>query len=357
VPVITVIENVSRRVRTALDGSTQEYYLGQLPSSVAYDATFVPVIKEEAQRILRPRIYLQETDDGYQRAGSSKRMESFARYMAENELRFTPAVVLSGRNHWKFDEASKTLTVTAPAAIIDGQHRLGGYIAAYQNDGFDRLVDFVVMNVSNEEEKQLFLDINSNAKSVPTGIVSVLGRTTGSLVAEELNTNPDSIFRSRLFISQKSPGTLFNIASVAKEVGTTFDHGVFEDIRDNVDLMFAFMSGYWEIIAAAFPSEWEDIDKKSADKEFKLLELTGLMAFSLAASQILVPAFNTEKMLIDFNLVEEIVNYIAQATDDRGNKELDLSKTGMFEGRTGFGGAGPINARIQQIVAKFFREN
>ena len=356
-PVITVIENVSRRVRTALDGSTQEYYLGQLPSSVAYDATFVPVIKEEAQRILRPRIYLQETDDGYQRAGSSKRMESFARYMAENELRFTPAVVLSGRNHWKFDEASKTLTVTAPAAIIDGQHRLGGYIAAYQNDGFDRLVDFVVMNVSNEEEKQLFLDINSNAKSVPTGIVSVLGRTTGSLVAEELNTNPDSIFRGRLFISQKSPGTLFNIASVAKEVGTTFDHGVFEDIRDNVDLMFAFMSGYWEIIAAAFPSEWEDIDKKSADKEFKLLELTGLMAFSLAASQILVPAFNTEKMSIDFNLVEEIVNYIAQATDDRGNKELDLSKTGMFEGRTGFGGAGPINARIQQIVAKFFREN
>ena len=356
-PVITVIENVSRRVRTALDGSTQEYYLGQLPSSVAYDATFVPVIKEEAQRILRPRIYLQETDDGYQRAGSSKRMESFARYMAENELRFTPAVVLSGRDHWKFDEASKTLTVTAPAAIIDGQHRLGGYIAAYQNDGFDRLVDFVVMNVSNEVEKQLFLDINSNAKSVPTGIVSVLGRTTGSLVAEELNTNPDSIFRGRLFISQKSPGTLFNIASVAKEVGTTFDHGVFEDIRDNVDLMFAFMSGYWEIIAAAFPSEWEDIDKKSADKEFKLLELTGLMAFSLAASQILVPAFNTEKMSIDFNLVEEIVNYIAQATDDRGNKELDLSKTGMFEGRTGFGGAGPINARIQQIVAKFFREN
>jgi DNA sulfur modification protein DndB len=357
VPVITVIENVSRRVRTAIDGSTQEYYLGQLPSSVAYDATFVPVIKEEAQRILRPRIYLQETDDGYQRAGSSKRMESFARYMAENELRFTPAVVLSGRNHWKFDEASKTLTVTAPAAIIDGQHRLGGYIAAYQNDGFDRLVDFVVMNVSNEEEKQLFLDINSNAKSVPTGIVSVLGRTTGSLVAEELNTNPDSIFRGRLFISQKSPGTLFNIASVAKEVGTTFDHGVFEDIRDNVDLMFAFMSGYWEIIAAAFPSEWKDIDKKSADKEFKLLELTGLMAFSLAASQILVPAFNTEKMSLDFNLVEEIVNYIAQATDDRGNKELDLSKTGMFEGRTGFGGAGPINARIQQIVAKFFREN
>ena len=346
--VITVIENVSRRVRTAIDGSTQEYFVGQLSSSVAFDATFVPVIGEEANRIRRPRIYLQETNDGYQRAGSYRRMESFARYMAENELRFTPAVVLSGRNHWKFDEASKTITVTAPAAIIDGQHRLGGYIAAYQNDGFDRLVDFVVMNVSNEEEEQLFLDINSNAKSVPTGIVSVLGRTTGSLVAEELNTNPDSIFCGRFYVSQKSPGTLFNIASVAKEVGTTFGHGVFEDIRDNVDLMFEIMSSYWEIIASAFPAEWE---------EFKLLELTGLMAFSLAASQILVPAYDAEKLSVDFDQVEEIVNYVAQATDNKGVKELDLLKAGMFEGRTGFGGAGPINSRIQQIVAKFFREN
>ena len=356
-PVITVIENVSRRVRTAIDGSTQEYFVGQLSSSVAFEATFVPVIGEEANRIRRPRIYLQETNDGYQRAGSYLRMESFARYMAENELRFTPAVVLSGRNHWKFDEESQTITVTEPAAIIDGQHRLGGYIAAYQNDGFDRLVDFVVMNVSDDEERQLFLDINSNAKSVPTGIVSVLGRTTGSLVAEELNSNPDSIFRGRFFISQKSPASLFNIASVAKEVGNTFEHGVFEDIRDNVDLMFAFIAGYWEIIATAFPNEWQDIDKKSADKQFKLLELTGLIAFSSAASQILVPAFNTEKMSMDFNLVEEIVNYIAQATDDKGNKELDLSKTGMFEGMTGNYGAGRINARIQQIVARFFREN
>jgi DGQHR domain-containing protein len=356
-PVITVIENVSRRVRTAIDGSTQEYFVGQLSSSVAFEATFVPVIGEEANRIRRPRIYLQETNDGYQRAGSYRRMESFARYMAENELRFTPAVVLSGRNHWKFDEESQSITVTGPAAIIDGQHRLGGFIAAYQNDGFDRLVDFVVMNVSNAEEEQLFLDINSNAKSVPTGIVSVLGRTTGSLVAEELNTNPDSIFRGRFYISQKSPGTLFNIASVAKEVGTTFGHGVFEDIRDNVDLMFEIMSSYWEIIASAFPSEWEDIDKRTNDKQYKLLELTGLMAFSQAASQILVPAYDAEKMTVDFDLVEEIVNYIAQAEDQKGKRELDLSKTGMFEGRTGFGGAGPINGRIQQIVAKFFREN
>ena len=45
------------------------------------------------------------------------------------------------------------------------------------------------------------------------------------------------------------------------------------------------------------------------------------------------------------------------AKDQKGKRELDLSKTGMFEGRTGFGGAGPINGRIQQIVAKFFREN
>ena len=71
----------------------------------------------------------------------------------------------------------------------------------------------------------------------------------------------------------------------------------------------------------------------------------------------MVPAYDAEKLSVDFDLVEEIVNYIAQTEDQRGKKELDLLKTGMFEGRTGFGGAGPINSRIQQIVAKFFREN
>jgi DNA sulfur modification protein DndB len=348
--IITVIENVERRVRLASDGTTQEYFLGQLKSSKAYEATFVPVIADEASKVKRARTYLQETDNGYQRPGSYRRMEAFGSYILSNELRYTPAVVLSGRNKWEYSETERELTVTGPAAIIDGQHRVGGHLVAYQSDDFDRLIDFVVMNISIEEEQQLFLDINSNAKSVSTGIVSILGRRAGSEVAEALNSHGDSIFKGRFYIAQSSPGTLFNIASVAKEVGTTFRHGVFEGIKNDTDLQFDIMLGYWEIIASAFPAEWEDIDKKRNDREYKLLELTGLMAMSLAADEILATAFDMNSSTMDFDLVEKMVLFISESG------ELDWGKRGQFQNQTGFGGATPIYKKIQQILANFVLE-
>jgi DGQHR domain-containing protein len=274
-------------------------------------------------------------------------MEAFGRYLMENEQLYIPAVVLSGRNKWVFSETDNALTVDSPAAIIDGQHRVGGYISAYLNDQVDRLIEFVVLNISVEEEQQLFLDINSNAKSVATGLVSVLGRRTDAIVADTLNSHPDSIFKDRFYITAKRPGTLFNIASVAKEIGTTFRHGVFESIKDDVDLKFDIMNVYWEAISTAFKLEWSDINLKANQQEFKLLELTGLMAMALAAEEILAPSFDMASSTINFDEVEERIKFLA----DSG--ELDWSKSGMFKGQTGFGGAGPIHRKIQQILAKF----
>ena len=265
----------------------------------------------------------------------------------ENEQLYIPAVVLSGRSKWVFSETDNSLTVDSPAAIIDGQHRVGGYISAYLNDQVDRLIEFVVLNISVEEEQQLFLDINSNAKSVATGLVSVLGRRTDAIVADTLNSHPDSIFKDRFYITAKRPGTLFNIASVAKEIGTTFRHGVFESIKDDVDLKFDIMNVYWEAISTAFKIEWSDINLKANQQEFKLLELTGLMAMALAAEEILAPSFDMASSTINFDEVEERIKFLAESG------ELDWSKSGMFKGQTGFGGAGPIHRKIQQILAKF----
>lgn len=349
--VIGVITNVEKRVKVGVNGESQEYFLGQLPSSLAYEATFVPVIAEEAAKVKRARTHLQETDHGYQRPGSYRRMEAFASYLQVNDLNYTPAVVLSGRNQWVYSEKDRTLTINAPAAIIDGQHRVGGHIVAFNNDQFDRMIDFVVLNISSDEEEKLFLDINSNAKNVSTGIVSILGRRAGSAVAEALNTHPDSLFKGKFYIAGSSPGTFFNIASVAKEVGTTFRHGVFEGIKNDTDLQFDIMLGYWEIIATAFSAEWADIDKPKSQRQYKLLELTGFMAMSLAADEILVPAFDMNSSTIDFDKVERIVNFIAQSG------KLDWRKDGMFQNQTGYGGSGPIHKKIQQILANYSEED
>ena len=343
-----VLNDVVRRTKVATDGASQEYFLGQMLSSQAKELTFVPVIKDEATKVKR-KVYLVETDNGYQRPGSPRRMEAFGRYLIENEQLFTPAVVLSGRNNWVYSDKDGSLTIEGPAAIIDGQHRVGGYVAAYENDQSDRFIDFVVLNISAEEEERLFLDINSNAKSVATGLVSLLGRRTDSIVADTLNSHPDSIFKDRFYITSKRPGTLFNIASVAKEVGTTFRHGVFEGIKDDVDLKFDIMCAYWEIIATAFSSEWEDINVPLRQQNFKLLELTGLMAMSLAAEEILAPAFDMASSSMNFDDVEARITFLADS------KELDLSKDGSFKNQTGFGGAGPIHRKIQQILSGYKR--
>lgn len=349
--VIGVIHNVEKRTKVAPDGATQDYFLGQLPSSLAYEATFVPVIAEEAKNVKRARTHLQETNQGYQRPGSYRRMEAFAGYLQSNSLNYTPAVVLSGRDQWVYSEKDRTITIHGPAAIIDGQHRVGGHIVAYNDGEFDRMIDFVVLNISLEEEEKLFLDINSNAKNVSTGIVSILGRRAGSAVAEALNTHPDSLFRGKFYIAGTSPGTFFNIASIAKEVGTTFRHGVFEGIKNDTDLQFDIMLGYWEIIATAFPTEWGDMDKPKSQRQYKLLELTGFMAMSLAADEILVPAFDMNSSTIDFDKVERIVGFLAQSG------KLDWRKDGMFQNQTGFGGAGPIHKKIQQILANYSDED
>ena len=93
---LAIIEGVVRREIVAPDGSTQIYFLGRIPSSEAKELTFVPVIADEATA-RRRRTYLNETNNGYQRPGAARRMEAFANYLAEFPLRYTPAVVLSGR--------------------------------------------------------------------------------------------------------------------------------------------------------------------------------------------------------------------------------------------------------------------
>lgn len=344
-----VLDNIVRRVKTSQDGSSRDYFLGQMLSSQAKELTFVPVIQDEAEKVKRSKTYLNETKNGYQRPGSPRRMEAFGSYLAENEQLYTPAVVLSGRDKWVFSSSDNSLTISHPAAIIDGQHRVGGYVSAYESDSRDRLIDFVVLNITPEEEQKLFLDINSNAKSVATGLVSVLNRRTESIVADTLNSHSDSIFKNRFYISGKRPGTLFNIASVAQNIGTTFRHGVFEGIKDDIDIKFDIMCSYWELIASAFPTEWADIDLKSNQQSYKLLELTGLMAMSLAAEEILAPAFDMASSSIDFDAVEARIKFLSDSN------ELDWSKDGNFKGQTGFGGAGPIHRKIQQILSRFVR--
>src|SRR5690242_15194071 len=118
----------------------QVYYNGSVPSDKIKGITFVPVIEPSK------KTYVQEnTDKGYQRPGSQFRTRAFMKYLQENPNSVVPPVLLSGRDGWRFevsqaDNQIGKLVINAPAAIIDGQHRVGGYICHFETTSEPRPV-------------------------------------------------------------------------------------------------------------------------------------------------------------------------------------------------------------------------
>src|SRR5437868_6120804 len=123
----------------------QVYYYGSISSEKIKGITFVPVNEPSKKS------YVQENPhEGYQRPGSQSRMRLFGRYLAEHPNSVVPPVLLSGRDGWKFqlsgsEQPFGKLVVNAPAAIIDGQHRIGGYIYLFEAAGESRPVDFILL--------------------------------------------------------------------------------------------------------------------------------------------------------------------------------------------------------------------
>lgn len=179
--VVARLPNVVRRTISDLEsGDTREYYLGTVRSDLAKSLTFVPV-KEQSRRT-----YLMENlTDGYQRPGSATRMKVFGNFVKDSPLSVVPPVVLSGRDAWKFVGKGELgeVEVYGPAAIVDGQHRMGGYVYLYENEGILRYVDFILLvGLKREDEVAEFLSINETQKGVPKSLNVLLGQSDEAIL-------------------------------------------------------------------------------------------------------------------------------------------------------------------------------
>ena len=94
------------------------------------------------------------------------------------------------------------------------------------------------------------------------------------------------------------------------------------------------MSQFWTIIADQLHEEWSDIDKldnpdiKGSRRnafDYKLLELTGLIAWSYTGAYIFSRSYS-EGIGMDWDNVRRLV---------KAASEIDWHKGGEYEGRTG----------------------
>ena len=95
-------------------------------------------------------------------------MNAFKRYLDEYPNRLIPPVILSARGYWKFNGHGEigSLTLEGQAAIVDGQHRVGGLVALYEDKDENRQFDFICFDkLTIEEEKEEFVVINGQQKA------------------------------------------------------------------------------------------------------------------------------------------------------------------------------------------------
>jgi DNA sulfur modification protein DndB len=339
---------VVRRTLSDDEGQVLEYYVAVMPSDLAKTLTFVPVFEGSKNPVLQEVVGSGE-DEGYQRPGSRTRMTLFGDFLGKYPLSVTPGVVFSGRENWEFEPSDPdgdvgTLHCFGPAAIIDGQHRVGGYVHLYESDETVRPLEFILVpGLSLAEETKLFLDINNNQKSVISGLTAILSGSDQSLIGRALLEDDNSPLQGLISIAVKRPGHLFTMNAMTKNISRTFSHGAFEEtsLDDKVDIM----KDYWTRIADAFVDEWADSDKGARERVYKLCETTGLIAFSLAAQDILGPNYIPDSKIMNWPQVADDLRRLAE------DPRFDLRKEGPFVGLTGEVGGAKIHRRIQMVLA------
>jgi DNA sulfur modification protein DndB len=305
--------------------------------------TFVPVIERSDKTYL-----VEETEKGYQRPGSPSRMRAFMTFLRENKNNVVPPILLSDRGAWNWigNGAVGELSLTGKAAIVDGQHRVGGYVALFERDNDARDVMFIlIMGLSINQEKEEFVTVNNSQKGVPRPLTEFLKGTEEAQIAWALNTDPDSPFHNRITRTQMHKNQLFALHSVAKQMGELFKLGPLSDLATETRIDYA--ERFFSIVSDVQQTEWSDIElldqqEGGGRREFryKLLELTGLIAWCTVGSHILMRSYSDEQGM-NWDNVRRLVT-------DASN--IDWAKDGQFVGRTGLAGARVMAQEMMRLL-------
>lgn len=311
------------------------YYLGTLTPGQIKSLTFVPVVSKTTNG---KDILNEKEEQGYQRAGDQGRMKKIQQFLEEKPDAVIPPVLLSGRGKWLFESTRGRygkLIAEDLAAIIDGQHRLGGlWMVAESTENEvlkSRPIPFMLVgHMGVEEEKKNFVNINDTQQGVKKSLLKYLGRHANfsGAAATALLEDDDSVFKGRIGLEQKKDWELFLFGAAAECVLLTFNTTFIkntgfrpEESPDSQAKAISFLLEYWKLVKLSFAPFWDDVGKmpdigqpKSVEQpgttkfDWRILEETGVRAFSKLGADLLwkswmdgskAPAFEQVKKYLD----------------------------------------------------------
>ncbi|WP_159786752.1 DGQHR domain-containing protein [Sodalinema gerasimenkoae] len=368
------------------------YYLGTLSPLNIKNLTFVPVVAKNTGNPESSTMLEERPQGGYQRAGDVKRMKKIKDFIMERSDCIIPPVLLSARGKWEFIPNGKNpqfglLKVNDLAAIIDGQHRLGGLLQLAIDDEIpkelkERPIPFMAIdNIDPTTEEKEFIDINDNQKGVKKSLTRFLSRDQNfsGQAAYALMNDEESVFYGRIDSQKKYDWTLFLFGAAQECIELMFNHDFRVtkgfDPEQNSDLSqkaIQYILDYWKTVKNCMPELWSDIEKmpdlnqkRSKDYpgtrsfQYRLLEETGIRAFSKLASELFSmtwvnaagsPAF--EKIDIYLKAMsrrEKVVRVLTKPKTDPTVLEIDpgLKSTGKAGVDAIFR---HLKAELQQVI-------
>ena len=311
----TILTNILR----IQDPTGLSYCLGTLSASEIKQLTMVPVVTESIPTDGDEYLQLNENSDhGYQRAGETKRMIQITNFVKDRPPCVIPPVLLSCRGKWTFvsDKNNSdygTLEADELAAIVDGQHRLGGLWRLVNDDNIpdevrDKPIPFMaILDMPLEREREEFVDINGKQIGVKKSLIAYLDRedTFVGRAADALMNDEESVFRGRIDEQKQRDWTLILFKAAQECVGEMFGSELTvkfdpEHNEDQQEMGLEFVLRYWQIVSESLPQYWSDVEllpvvgtKKSKDRpgrskfRYRLLEETGIRAFSRLAQEVM----------------------------------------------------------------------
>mgnify|MGYP001356408214 FL=1 len=114
----------------------------------------------------------------------------------------------------------------------------------------------------------------------------------------------------------------------------------------NVDEKVSILIEYWNCVKEANPIPWEDASKETKkEHKYKLLELTGNIAWSIVGPQILLKGYNANNQDFDWDKIKEVIEFVSQ--------DIDWDKDGDFFGITGEVGGKLIAKELERALSFF----
>ena len=305
---------------------------------------------------------------GYQRLGNLSRMKKFAEYLEENQNVYVPPIIISSRGNWEFipegnDQNTGYIKIHERGAVIDGQHRLGGFlIYCSEKQLFEnyKLNCEVILNINNNDEMELFKTINKTQRGVDIShLTNLTGKYQGELnipeaTAIKLANDRNSPLKGFIKIEQGIPGlNLFTLSTVAKEI-KLFSSSSQEFKFTDITILSQILFDYWKIIKNLHNEEWNDSNLVRNQRKYKLLETTGLIVLTRFAGAVLQRAIKPRSLnTIDEITVFEIDWHFVEKILINTTKKIDWEKKGTYENATGNVGANLIYKDLENNFRKY----